>query len=226
MAAFKLSTKHIQIDKANRTILVLLSIAVFTTVFCGFICKALLSKRAYQSRVIAGKEVALKQLQANLTAVDSLNESYQKFVNSPQNIIGGSSTGTGDRDGDNARIILDALPSKYDFPALTTSLEKILSDKKFTVGSIGGTDDEVAQGTNSAANAKTTAPVPIPFTVSVTANYASIQELVTVLERSIRPIQLTTLSLTGNDTALQIDMTANTYYQPEKVLTINTKEVK
>jgi hypothetical protein len=225
MPGLKLSSKHLQIDKANRTILILVSLAVFVTIFCAFTCKTLMSKRAYQGRVIAQKELALRQLKANARAVDSLNESYQKFVNTEQNIIGGSSTGTGERDGDNARIILDALPSKYDFPALATSLEKILTSKNYTVGSITGTDDEIAQAAASSAP-DNTAPVPIPFTLAVTGNYNSVNELITTLERSIRPIQLTTLTFTGTDTSLQVSLAANTYYQPEKVLKIVTKDVK
>lgn len=232
--AINLSTKRIQIDKANRTIIIVLAVSVFVTVFSMFISKALLAKRSHQSKIISGKELALKQLKANVTAVDSLNDSYRTFVSTPQNVIGGSTKGTGDRDGDNAKIVLDALPSKYDFPALATSLEKILSDKQYAVGTISGTDDELAQsGVPSeeadaavVKDATKVEPVAIPFSIGVTGTYASLQGLLKTLEKSIRPIQVTSVLVTGDDSSLQIEVTANTYYQSEKVYSISTKDVK
>src|SRR5574338_279847 len=110
-----ISTKRILIDKANSTIVLAVGIAAFLTVFSMVSSKALLSRRAYQSKVIELQEKARDQLNAN----------YQAFVDRPENIIQGSSTGKGERDGDNAKIVLDALPSVYDFPGLTSSLEKI-----------------------------------------------------------------------------------------------------
>lgn len=240
--ALKISSKHLQIDKANQTIVILLSVAVFVTIFSLFACKAMLTKRAYQSRVIAGKELALKQLKSNVKAAEELNTSYKAFVSTPQNVIGGNPSGTNDRDGNNARIVLDALPSKYDFPALATSLEKILRDKNYTIHSISGSDDEVAQsgGVPAPPTAKSpsttapaapasqasTGPVTIPFKVSVSGTYSSMQGLVKTLEQSIRPIQITTLSLSGNDSSLQLDIAANTYYQSEKHYTVSKKEIK
>lgn len=240
--ALNLSTKRLQIDKANQLIVIILSVAVFVAIFSLFVSKALLTKRAYQSRVIAGKEKALKQLEDNVKAVDSLNVTYKAFVSTPQNIIGGGITGTGDRDGDNAKIVLDALPSKYDFPALATSIEKILGDKQYKINSITGVDDEIAQSgtspkvptTSTATSTATTAtkattapvPVPVPFTASVTGTYASMQGLMQTLERSIRPIQVTSITLAGNDSSLQLDVSANTYYQSEKVYTITKKDIK
>lgn len=245
--AMNLSSKRLQIDKANQSIVIILSVAVFVAIFSVFVSKALLTKRAYQSRVIAGKERALKQLKDNIKAIDSLNTSYKAFVSTPQNIIGGGITGSGDRDGDNAKIVLDALPSKYDFPALTTSIEKILGDKQFKINSITGVDDEIAQSgsllkksnnptstsasptstsSSSSTNVDAGEPKPVPFTASVTGTYASAQSLIQTLEKSIRPVQVTSITLAGNDSSLQMDVSASTYYQSEKIYTITTKDIK
>jgi Tfp pilus assembly protein PilO len=126
-------------------------------------------------------------------------------------------------DGDNAKIILDALPSKYDFPALTTSLEKLALSQGVNIESMTGTDDEVAQ-TDSASS--TPVPIAMPFQITVTGNYASIQKVVKAFEKSIRPIQIQTLQLTGSDQKMQMNITAQTYYQPEKTLNIKREVVK
>jgi hypothetical protein len=67
----------------------------------------------------------------------------------------------------------------------------------------------------------------MPFTLSITnANYDSVQSLVDMLQRSIRPIQVDTLSLSGGANSMQLSLTAHTYYQPEKDLKITTKVVR
>ena len=223
MPGKRFSFKQLQIDKATTTIVFFTSAAVAILIFSAFSVKALLSQRAYQAKVIGQKEKAKKQLQANLTARDSLVASYQQFETRTQNIIGGNPTGTGENDGDNARIILDALPSKYDFPALTTSIEKLVAEaaQGVKIESINGVDDEINQ-----ANATSAVPVEIPFQLSVNGSYQGLQSLADGFERSIRPFNITALSLSGSDASLRMDISAKTYYQPEKKVTITQKEVR
>jgi hypothetical protein len=219
-----LLSKRAQIDKSQALVVAVVASAAFIVVFSLVSAKALLKQRAYQARVIAKQEKARDQLKANKEAVDQLVVSYKDFVGAPDNLIGGNPTGTGDRDGDNAKIILDALPSKYDFPAVASSLEKILTEKQFQIGSISGTDDELAQSAKqSSANPR---PVEIPVQFSVTGSYTSIQDLIGVLEKSIRPFNIQTLTLAGDPGSLKIDLKANTYYQPEKALDIQKEIVK
>ncbi len=171
------SLKRIQINKANTTMVIAIAVAAFVFTFSLVAGRSLLNKRSYQSKVIAGKEAAVKQLEANITASNTLAESYKTFVSSNENVIGGNPKGTGDRDGDNAKIILDALPSQYDFPALTSSVEKVLSTNGFKITAITGTDDEVAQ--QKTPESSTPKPVDMPFEVSVTTNVAGIKNLLT-----------------------------------------------
>jgi hypothetical protein len=222
MARSFMSGKRLQIDKANSTVVAFVAVAAFVTIFSLVASKALLGQRNYQSRVIKEKTKALNQLKANNEAAQKLVESYKGFVGEATNIISGSSSGTGDRDGDNARIVLDALPSKYDFPALATSLEKILTDQNYTITAITGVDDEL----NQAAQAAGTEPVEMPFQVGVTGTFDSIQSLVSVFERSIRPIYISRIDLNGSDNQLNVNISAKTYYLPEKTITITTKEIK
>ncbi len=219
-----ISTKQIQIDKANVRIVVAVSIAAFVTVFSLVASKALISQRTYQSKVIAKKQIAKDTLTSNLQAANQLVASYKAFVETPDNVIGGNPQGQADRDGDNARIVLDALPSKYDFPALATSLDKILSSQNYNIKSITGTDDEVNQ--SQVALSATPQPIEIPFQVTVAATNQSLENLFTIFERSIRPmnIQMITLNATSNE--VNVNITAKTYYQPEKALQIKKEVVK
>lgn len=224
MPKISFSSKRLQIDKANTIIVATVAVASFFAIFSLFASKSLLSKRAYQGEIIKGKETAKKQLEDNLSARTRLVESYKQFAEAPENLLGGNPKGTGDKDGDNARLILDSLPSKYDFPALASSLEKILGNSSFREVNISGIDDEIAQGqTGSKPNPEA---VEIPFTVGVEANYDSSIDLLNIFERSIRPFKIKALSIQGTNANLKISLTAKTFYLPEKSLNIEKKVVK
>ncbi len=217
------SIKHLQINKANSTIVIVISIASFVTIFALFASRALLSQRAYQQKVISKKEVAAKQLKDNVNAVASLKTSYSAFVNEPVNIIQGNAIGTSDRDGDSAKITLDALPSTYDFPALTSSLEKLFSARNARILALTGNDDEVAQKNKEDPNP---VPIEIPFRASIETDYNGAIEMLRDLEKSIRPFQPQSITITASQQNLQMQYEAKTFYLPEKNLSIKTEDVK
>lgn len=199
--------------------------AAFVTVFCLFASQAVFSQTKYQARVVTEKEKALRQLKDNISNFDDLRHQYQAFNSASTNVIGGTNGGSGDNDGNNSKIILDALPANYDFPALTSSLEKILKDNGLKIASISGTDDEAnQQNSSTSANPK---PVAMPFEFTIeNANYNAVQQLISVLERSIRPIQIDTLEISGGASDLTVDITGHTYFQSGKTVSITKKVVK
>lgn len=202
---------------------VIVAATAFVTIFSLVAGRALLNQRSYQARVIKQKKQTLAQLKANNKAAEQLVTSYKAFVGSNDNIIGGSANGSGDRDGDNAKIVLDALPSKYDYPAVVTSLEKILKASNFKINGITGTDDSLNQKDQTTSTPQT---VEMPFEVNVTGSADTVKGLLDTFQRSIRPIHVTSVTLSGKDSSLTADIKAKTYYQPSKSVTITTKEIR
>ena len=225
MMISNLSTKRIAINKANTQMVVIAGVASFVTIFCLFASKAVWSQYSYQARVTKAESIANNQLKKNISTYANLANSYQAFVSQPTNVIGGSSSGSGNNDGNNATIILDSLPSSYDFPALASSLEKILTGNNYTVTNITGTDNQIAQQSNSSSPNPQPVSMPFSFTVS-NATYASVQQLMVTLEESIRPIQVDSLTLSGASKNMTLTVNAHTYYQPGKNLGIKTEVVK
>ena len=221
---YKTLTKRGLVLKANSTIVVVTSVAAFVIIFLLVASKTLLGQAMYQNRVATQKKVALVQIKADITTSKSLISSYDAFNNAAVNIIGGSSVGTGANDGPNSRIILDALPSSYDFPALVTSLEKIVSTRGLTINGIQGVDDEVAQQTN--VSSPTPQPIAIPFQIVAKGNYAAIQALIGDFQNSVRPFQIQKETISGGETDMTLTITAHTYYQPAKTLNVGSKLVK
>lgn len=222
MAQLNTSVKRVQIDKANVAIVAVVSIACFLTVFSLVASHAVWNQLSYQSKVIKQKTTARNTLVGNLKARDQLVNQYNAFESTTTNVIGGSTGGTGEKDGDNARIILDALPGRYDFPAVASTLEKLLTGGGLSINSISGSDDEVAQ---SGSTETTPQPVEMPFQMSFAGNTDQTAALFATLQNSIRPIQVQTITISGSDAQVATSVTAVTYYQPEKSLSIKSQVV-
>ncbi|HSW99815.1 MAG TPA: hypothetical protein VLH38_02140 [Patescibacteria group bacterium] len=224
MARTTAFTKRVLITKANGNIVIATTVAAFILVFALFASKSLVSQMSYQNRVISTKKIALAQLKTDLSARDSLQSSYNSFVAQNPNVLGGDANGTADNDGDNASLILDSLPSYYDFPALTTSLEKIIGGQNLSIRGITGTDQEATQGSNQSS--PTPLAVAMPFQVEVNGAYQSVQSLTDVFLRSIRPFQIQTIELSGDEASMNATFTAQTFYQPGKTLNIKQEVVR
>ena len=210
---FKVSIKHLQIDKANQSILIAAAVTTAIVVFSIIASKALLDQRSYQSKVIGLKNKANQQLEKNIKAAVPLVAAYQTFEESNESVIG-----TPEK---NSKIVLDALPSKYDFPALATSLEGVITGLGLEINGITGTDNEISAEQTS-VNPK---PIEVPFQIVAQGPYDKSKTLILNLERSIRPIVIKKLTLSGDTASLETDVTAITYYQPAKKLEIEQKLV-
>lgn len=233
-----ISTKRVKIDKANTTIVLVTSISSFILVFCIFASKAMIGQYAYQARVISAQENTVNTLISNQNNATQLINSYNTFNSQSVNIIGGSEYGTSsNQDGSNGKIILDALPNKYDFPALVTAVQNLLSTNGVTITSIGGSDTSSTPtpaaapttATAPASSATTTAvgaPIAIPFTFSISGTYANDNVVLSRLQNSIRPIQVTTIQITGSDSQATIEVNAESYYMPTSGLVVSTENIK
>lgn len=215
-------TKRALITKANRNVVIMAAAAAFVLIFAVVAGRAMISQIAYQQRVIDAKKEALAVAEADLEALDNLEQSYGQFVASDPNVLGGSISGNGELDGDNARIVLDALPSKYDFPALTTSLEELILQQGMKIQDISGTDQEAQQEQVSADPA----PIAMPFQVQANGSYGAVQDLVGAFLRSIRPFNVQSMEIAGSESSMTVTIDAETFYQPEKELSITEETVE
>lgn len=220
-----ISAKRVLIDKTNARIVTYVSGAAFILIFSLVATKTLIGQAAYQNRVIGAKRDTVNQLKSDIQATTQLRTSYEAFNSTAQNVLGGNPEGTAQGDGNNSKITLDALPSVYDFPGLTTSLETLLQSQKVTISSISGTDDEANQAANQSSTSPS--PIPMPFQVSVSGDYNGVQNVIGAFERSIRPIQIQTLTLTASQANnISLNISAQTFYQPAKSLNITKKVVQ
>jgi hypothetical protein len=219
MDKLKFSSKHVAISKANAQIVAVVGAASFITIFCLVASKAVFSQYQYQARVIKAVNTANTQLQTNVSTYKSLIASYVKFDTTNPILLNGSTPGGPN---DNVQIVLDALPGQYDFPGLTSTVENMLAASGVQVAAVTGTDQQATQQSDNASANPQPVNMPFGFTIS-NANYASVQQLIQVLQQSIRPMPIDSIDITAEQGALTMTVAAHSYYQPTKTLSI-TKE--
>jgi len=169
----------------------------------------------YNSEIHAGKELARDTLDSNILNAVDLAASYQ-ILNNDENLI--SSQG----EKSNSTIILDALPRRYDFPALRTSIDKVADISGVAVTGFDG-DDQQSEAIKSEPDPF---PIEIPFSVTVEGKYSAVNQFIENLDNSIRPMKIVRLQITGSDNSIKATLDVLTYYQPETDLSIRTKEIK
>ena len=219
--------KRLQIDKTQSRMLLVIALSTVISVFCLVSAKALLARATYQNRVINAQHVAIKQIEQNIKNANTLVTQYNDvFVGTnPTNIIGGKNDPSSNSlppDGDNGRIVLDALPVSYDFPALLTSVSKILTNNSIGGPAIGGSDQSSAVNNKPSAHPSS---AKIDLSISGSGSYRSAQTLIKDFERSIRPFDITKLSLSGSESNLAVSVGLSTYYQSAKSLMVGSKEI-
>lgn len=227
MKAADIIDKRFKIGKSESRLVAIVTVAVVITIFSLVSAKTLLSQATYNKRVLNARRDALKQLNANIEAANTLANQYQIFqTGNSTNIIGGKNSTDPNLqppDGDNARLVLDALPSKYDFPALISSIAKILNNNGMNNQVIDGKDESGTIKNDSAANPQT---ATITLTVNGASNYKAVVALVRDFERSTRPFDITKMDIKGSESNMAVSLTMNTYFQPALTLDITTKEIR
>lgn len=221
------SAKEIKIDKTNSSALAIVAVSVAIVVFCLFSAKALLTQGAYQRRVVNAKQDTVEQLETNIESAKTLTSQYDVFEKANPNAIGGKSDVPDNAvppDGKNSRIVLDALPISYDFPALISSLNKLLDLNRMENKSIGGSDQGMSFTSDPSGNPQPVTIQAIPL--SGTSNSGRIKNLLLDLERSTRPYDVTSMQINGSNSNMTLVLNLNTYYQPAKKIILEDKEVK
>lgn len=202
-----LTNKREKITQANSTVFVAVAIAAVVTMFSLMSLRFLWIKKAYNDRVIGAKTTARSAIESNLQGLDSLNNQYPELR---------------DRASNNAKTILHALPPNYDYAALVTSMEYLAQTSGVRlVGGVGQDQSAAAMKEQNISQ-----PQEIPLSLSVEGTYEGIVRYIDALERSIRPVIVTSVSLNGNNTSLQATLQAKTYYQPARTLDVAKEEIQ
>jgi hypothetical protein len=224
--------KRQQIANANRmmfmwvaAISAVVGIAIVASLF-------LLQKAWFNEKVLAEKAKTASILTENNKVVEDLKDQV-RVLNTNQALKDSMVPG----ESQPIQVVLDALPAEANSSALGSSLqEKFLSDPALTIESlnvdpVSGVESESNTNVEDASisTSATTGQNQINFRFSVSSagdNPNALKSLLQKLERSIRAINLTTLTIETQGTRLLLTVNGHAFYEPAKTVELKDKTVK
>jgi hypothetical protein len=220
--------KRQQIAKANRTMFiwvagtsVIVGIALVTSIF-------LFQKASFNEKVLSEKSKTATTLVKNNKAVDELKNQV-RVLNTNEDLKKSMAPG----ETQPVQAILDALPSEANSSAFGASLQKrfLTSDgltlEELSVDPVAGIESTTDQ--NASVTSTESGGNQISFRFAVGAditNANALKKLQQDIERSIRPIDITTLSVEVQAKRLVLKVEGHTYYEPAKTIELKDKTVK
>ena len=207
--------KKTQLANTNNLQVIWLSVAIFIVIFCFFAVKSLYSEGQYQNRVIKAQDSTLSTLSDDLASVSQIEKSYEAFNNVPQNILGGNPSTTGGNNGNNSKIILDALPNNIDVPAWSLNINNLDSLLLQQPSFITLDPSAVAVDQTTVAPSLMPMPIAIPLAGSFSVDPNSIGGVLDSLYTSLIPIQVNSINIVAGlpGTPAKVTFKANANYQ-------------
>lgn len=218
------------IKKSSKTVFIWVAGASIVVSFSVVASIFLVKQLIFNNKILLEKNNTASILQENIGTAKELNKSVNKLRANRQ-IASVPSIAT---KGSNLDKILDALPYEEDAVGLGSSLQTTLLDGS-AIDSLSIDSTETNGGAASIASSDPSAAVVeipgeaeyISFSFKVSGDEQEIKDTLQKLNRSIRPIKLTSIEIqaAGNNN-LELSAQAVTYYQLKKVFELKQKEIK
>lgn len=214
--------KRQQISKANRTMFLwvviasaVIGVAVVSTVF-------LTQRLFFNERVLLKKQETVSTLRENNDTIETLKDEI-RAINTNQALLDSRAS----NEDQPLQVILDALPSDANSTALGASLQEVLLKvpdvtlESLSVDSVESDDSDIATETT------TDNAIGFTFTISVPrADSDNLKQLLVRLERSIRAINVISLSVEAQGGRMLMSVAAEAYYEPAKSATLKEETVR
>ena len=220
--------KRSQIAKANRTMFIWVAAASALVGFALVASIFLTQKLLFNEKVLIEKNKTVATLSANNAVVSEL-ESQVRALDANADLAKVRAN-----EGDQAiQVILDALPSGANSPALGASLQnKLLAGidgltlESLQLDPVVGIESLNDSGIESGALVSGSGDNEITFRFSVSGSQEALQKALTNLERSIRTIDVTNLKIENKGSAQIMTVQGRAFYEPTKNVVLYDKVVK
>jgi hypothetical protein len=216
MAAVQPGMKKRQIiANSNRTMFIWVTAMSALIGVCAVLSIFLVQQIAFKTKVANKLDGTVSTLKENNKKAETLIQNVRVLeTNAALNSI------KAHPDDKALQVILDALPADNNALALGSSLQQnLLQLPGVTIEALSvqaqNTDDTTAEGNT------------IPFTTTITAADANtLKDALARLERSIRVIDIDTLSLERTEQKYTLTLSAHAYYEPAVTVQLNNETVK
>lgn len=216
--------KRALIAKANRIMFMWVAGISVIVGFAGVASWFLLQQLWFNQRILAEKSDTVKTLEHNLSVIETV-EAEVRMLNSNESLMAARVLGTDDA----LRVILDALPSEPNALALGNSLQnRLLADiDGLTIESLQVEPVDVfAEGDLAVTDTEGEFTNVIPLRFTVVGNSIALQQLLQQLERSIRVIDITALTIESQGSQQALTVEARAFYEPARILELRKTTVR
>jgi len=192
--------------------------------FCLVLIVFLIERIWFGEQVITEKQKTASVLQKNLDTVKSLQDNV-RVLNTNEALM---STRLDDND-PAVQSVLDALPADPNATAMASSLQvKLLGNipniniESLKVDPVGGDNPDSTTASDVSSNT-----IGFSFAVSTSAsNQEGLRQVLLNIEKSIRPFNITKLSIESQGQRVVMTATGVGYYEPAQTVQLSEKAVR
>lgn len=219
--------KRTQIAKANKTMFIWIAVAAALVGSALVVSFFLAQKALFNEKVLGEKTTTISNLDNNIKVAPDLKNQIQ--VLDTNQALASSKANPDDQA---VQVILDALPSEGNSLALGASLQNKLLAAVPGLKSVESLQVDPIQGIESLSDtttvdaSATAGANEISFRLVVKGSQDSIKTVLQNFERSIRLITINTLQIETQSDGQLLTIQAKAYYEPSKVIQLQTKVVK
>jgi hypothetical protein len=222
--------KRQQIANANRMMFMWVAIISAIVGIALVVSIFLLQKAWFNEKILAEKSKTASTLVHNNEVIDKLKDEI-RVLNTNEDLKSAMAAG----ESEPIQVVLDALPSEANSSALGSSLqEKFLNDPALTIESlnvdpVAGVESQSDSNVQDASQSTSSGENQITFRFSVSTgvnNASALKSLLQKLERSIRAIDITMLTVETQGNKLVLTVDGHAFYEPAKSVELKDKTVK
>ena len=219
--------KRQQIEKASKNMFIWVAGAAVILGMCVVLATSLFDRITYKQKIIGAKNETVGNLEQNIKVADSLKTQI-RILNTNQALLDTPRL----EDSEPVSVILDALPSTANSSALGASLQQKLLNvdgvtiESLTVDPIPGVED-VNEESSSGDSTGGENEITFQFTVTVGSGQVNtLQNMLRKLERSIRTINLTSVTVEEQGSKITLSAEGRAYYQPAVKVELTEQTVR
>lgn len=221
--------KRTQIAMANKTMFVWVAGVSVLVGFALVIAIFLVQMLIFNEKILTEKDHTLKTLRSNISNIEKL-KSQVRALDADANLISAKAN----PDDETLQVVLDALPSVANSSALGASIQQKLLAGIDSV-SIDSLQPDLVIGIesltdSSVENASTTTSSDvqseITFRFSVTGSDEDLKQVLLNLEKSIRTIDVISMTIQSNSDRRSLSVQGRAYYEPERIVELKDKLIK
>ena|GEM_PF-3371868 len=213
--------KREQISSANKTVFLWTMIAAAAVSLCVVVGYFLVKEVIFNDQVYDAKSETLSTLEQNIDNVGELERNVQALIaNGDLAKVKAKETDS------NYKVVLDALPVTNDSTVLGSSLlQELLPQSGVAIDTLTTLSDDIAFESEEGVEGGESDASTIPFNFAVRGNYSQIENMLADLELSIRPMNISKITIQGSDSSLQAVVAGESYFSSPQSVQLGTQKV-